>query len=87
MKHLRLKPPSQSSPRACSALEAPSSPELDLLLGTEFSLEDQRPRGSQTELSSKQVFPEEETGQPQTHGQPGLRQAHERPRDARIFGA
>ncbi|KAM5254902.1 cell division cycle-associated protein 3 isoform 2-T2 [Hipposideros larvatus] len=45
-------------------LEAPSSSELDLPLGAEFSLEDQMPPWSQTELPSKQVFPEEETGQP-----------------------
>ncbi|XP_019483265.1 PREDICTED: cell division cycle-associated protein 3 isoform X3 [Hipposideros armiger] len=45
-------------------LEAPSSSELDLPLGAEFSLKDQMPPWSQTELPSKQVFPEEETGQP-----------------------
>ncbi|KAM8778995.1 cell division cycle-associated protein 3 isoform 2-T2 [Rhynchonycteris naso] len=44
-------------------LEAPSSSELDLPLGTQFSLEDQMPHRSQTELPSKQVFSEEETGQ------------------------
>ncbi|KAF6339036.1 cell division cycle associated 3 [Rhinolophus ferrumequinum] len=45
-------------------LEVPSSSELDLPLGTQFSLEDQMPPWSQTELPSKQVFSEEETGQP-----------------------
>ncbi|XP_066116584.1 cell division cycle-associated protein 3 isoform X2 [Saccopteryx bilineata] len=44
-------------------LEAPSSSELDLPLGTQFSLEDQMPHRSQNELPSKQVFSEEETGQ------------------------
>ncbi|KAF6117892.1 cell division cycle associated 3 [Phyllostomus discolor] len=44
--------------------EAPSSSELDLPLGTQFSLEDQIPRGSQAEPPSKQAFSEEETGQP-----------------------
>lgn len=44
--------------------EAPSSSELDSPLGTQFSLEDQMPPGSQAELPSKQVFSEEETGQP-----------------------
>lgn len=44
--------------------EAPSSSELDLPLGTQFSLEDQMLHGSQAELPSKQVFSEEETGQP-----------------------
>ncbi|XP_016077324.1 PREDICTED: cell division cycle-associated protein 3 isoform X2 [Miniopterus natalensis] len=45
-------------------LEAPSSSELDLPLGTQHSPEDQMPHGSQTEHPSKQVFSEEETGQP-----------------------
>ncbi|XP_014722028.1 cell division cycle-associated protein 3 isoform X1 [Equus asinus] len=44
--------------------EAPSSSELDLPLGTQFSLEDQMPPWSQTELPSKQAFSKEETGQP-----------------------
>ncbi|XP_058414903.1 cell division cycle-associated protein 3 isoform X2 [Diceros bicornis minor] len=44
--------------------EAPSTSELDLPLGTQFSLEDQVPLGSQTELPSQQVFSKEETGQP-----------------------
>lgn len=44
-------------------LEAPSSSELDVPLGTQFSLEDQMPPWSQTELPSTQVFSEEETGQ------------------------
>ncbi|XP_049738280.1 cell division cycle-associated protein 3 isoform X2 [Elephas maximus indicus] len=45
-------------------LETPSSSELDLLLGTQLSLEDQMPSLSQTELTSKQVFSKEEAGQP-----------------------
>lgn len=45
-------------------LEAPSSSELDVPLGTQFSLEGQMPPWSQTELPSTQVFSEEETGQP-----------------------
>ncbi|XP_022378082.1 cell division cycle-associated protein 3 isoform X2 [Enhydra lutris kenyoni] len=45
-------------------LEATSSSELDLPLGTQFSLEDQTPPCSQTELPSKQVFSKEEAGQP-----------------------
>lgn len=45
-------------------LEVPSSSDVDLPLGTQCSLEDQMPHGSQTELPSKQVFSEEETGQP-----------------------
>uniref|UniRef100_A0A452SRG2 Cell division cycle associated 3 n=1 Tax=Ursus americanus TaxID=9643 RepID=A0A452SRG2_URSAM len=44
--------------------EATSSSELDLPLGTQFSLEDQVPPWSQTELPSKQVFSKEEAGQP-----------------------
>nr|KAF6373197.1 hypothetical protein mPipKuh1_002490 [Pipistrellus kuhlii] len=45
-------------------LEVPSSSDVDLPLGTQCSLEDQMPHGRQTELPSKQVFSEEETGQP-----------------------
>ncbi|CAK6450307.1 unnamed protein product [Pipistrellus nathusii] len=41
-------------------LEIPSSSDVDLPLGTQCSLEDQMPHGSQTELPSKQLFSEEE---------------------------
>lgn len=57
-------PRSSLPPEPVLHLEAPSSSELDLPLGTQFSLEDQMPPWSQTELPSKQVFSEEETGQP-----------------------
>ncbi|XP_057560281.1 cell division cycle-associated protein 3 isoform X1 [Hippopotamus amphibius kiboko] len=52
-------PPEPSLP-----LETPSSSQLDLPLGTQFSLEDQMPPWSQAELPSKQVFSKEETGYP-----------------------
>uniref|UniRef100_A0A673U4U9 Cell division cycle associated 3 n=1 Tax=Suricata suricatta TaxID=37032 RepID=A0A673U4U9_SURSU len=46
-------------------LEATSSSELDLPLGTQFSLEDRMPLWSKTELPSKQVSSsKEEAGQP-----------------------
>ncbi|XP_054430737.1 cell division cycle-associated protein 3 isoform X3 [Pteronotus mesoamericanus] len=57
-------PKSNLPPEPILPLETPSSSELDLPLGTQFSLEDQLPHGSQAELPSKQVFSEEETGQP-----------------------
>ncbi|XP_016018318.2 cell division cycle-associated protein 3 isoform X4 [Rousettus aegyptiacus] len=57
-------PMKTSSGETVLPLEAPSSSELDLPVGTQFSLEDQMAPGSQTELPSKQVFSEEETGQP-----------------------
>lgn len=57
-------PRSSLPPEPVLQLEAPSSSELDLPLGTQVSLEDQMPPWSQTELPSKQVFSEEETGQP-----------------------
>nr|KAF6451940.1 cell division cycle associated 3 [Molossus molossus] len=57
-------PKSNLPPESALPLEALSSSELDLPLGTQFSLEDQMPHGSQTELPSKQVSSEEETGQP-----------------------
>ncbi|XP_054361533.1 cell division cycle-associated protein 3-like [Mirounga angustirostris] len=50
-------------PEPVLPLEATSSSELDLPLGTQFSLEDQMPPWSQTELPSKQVFSKEEAGQ------------------------
>ncbi|XP_054430736.1 cell division cycle-associated protein 3 isoform X2 [Pteronotus mesoamericanus] len=56
--------PMKTSGEPILPLETPSSSELDLPLGTQFSLEDQLPHGSQAELPSKQVFSEEETGQP-----------------------
>uniref|UniRef100_A0A671DQJ9 Cell division cycle associated 3 n=1 Tax=Rhinolophus ferrumequinum TaxID=59479 RepID=A0A671DQJ9_RHIFE len=56
----KLNPP----PQPVLHLEAPLSSESDVPLGTQFSLEDQTPPWSQTELLSKQVFSEEETGQP-----------------------
>nr|KAF6313818.1 cell division cycle associated 3 [Pipistrellus kuhlii] len=46
-----------------SVLEVPSSSDMDLPLGPQCSLEDQIPHGSQTELPSKQLFSEKETGQ------------------------
>uniref|UniRef100_G3SYE4 Cell division cycle associated 3 n=1 Tax=Loxodonta africana TaxID=9785 RepID=G3SYE4_LOXAF len=57
-------PKSNLSPEPVLPLETPSSSELDLLLGTQLSLEDQMPSLSQTELTSKQVFSKEEAGQP-----------------------
>ncbi|KAM8912159.1 cell division cycle-associated protein 3 isoform 1-T1 [Lycaon pictus] len=57
-------PKSNLPPEPVLPLEATSSSELDLPLGTQFSLEDQMPPWSQTELPSKQVFPKEEAGQP-----------------------
>ncbi|XP_016077323.1 PREDICTED: cell division cycle-associated protein 3 isoform X1 [Miniopterus natalensis] len=57
-------PKSNFPPEPILPLEAPSSSELDLPLGTQHSPEDQMPHGSQTEHPSKQVFSEEETGQP-----------------------
>ncbi|EPQ12341.1 Cell division cycle-associated protein 3 [Myotis brandtii] len=57
-------PKSNLPPEPVLPLEVPSSSDLDLPLGTQCSLEDQMPHGSQTELPSKQVFSEEETGQP-----------------------
>ncbi|XP_011364121.1 cell division cycle-associated protein 3 isoform X1 [Pteropus medius] len=57
-------PKSNLPPETVLPLEAPSSSELDLPVGTQFSLEDKMAPGSQTELPSKQVFSEEETGQP-----------------------
>ncbi|KAF5912390.1 cell division cycle-associated protein 3 isoform X1 [Diceros bicornis minor] len=57
-------PKSNLSPEPILTSEAPSTSELDLPLGTQFSLEDQVPLGSQTELPSQQVFSKEETGQP-----------------------
>nr|XP_012422641.1 PREDICTED: cell division cycle-associated protein 3 isoform X2 [Odobenus rosmarus divergens] len=55
-------PMKTSSGEPVLPLEASS--ELDLPLGTQFSLEDQMPPWSQTELPSKQVFSKEEAGQP-----------------------
>ncbi|XP_043738293.1 cell division cycle-associated protein 3 isoform X1 [Cervus elaphus] len=49
-------------PEAILPRETPSSPLLDLLLGTQVSLEDQVPPGSQTELPAEQVFAREKTG-------------------------
>lgn len=57
-------PRANLSPAPIPPPEAPPSSELDLPLGTQFPLEDQRPHGSQAELPSKQAFSEEETGQP-----------------------
>ncbi|XP_035925226.1 cell division cycle-associated protein 3 isoform X1 [Halichoerus grypus] len=57
-------PKSNLPPEPVLPLEATSSFELDLPLGTQFSLEDQMPPWSQTELPSKQVFSKEEAGQP-----------------------
>ncbi|ELK34876.1 Cell division cycle-associated protein 3 [Myotis davidii] len=57
-------PKSNLPPEPVLPLEVPSSSDLDLPLGTQCSLEDQMPHGSQTELPSTQVFSEEETGQP-----------------------
>lgn len=57
-------PKSNLPPEPVLPPEVPSSSVLDLPLGTQCSLEDQMPHGSQTELPSKQVFSEEETGQP-----------------------
>lgn len=57
-------PKSNLPPETVLPLETPSSSELDLAVSTQFSLEDQMAPGSQTELPSKQVFSEEETGQP-----------------------
>ncbi|KAM9233765.1 cell division cycle-associated protein 3-like [Dugong dugon] len=54
---------SNLSPKPVLPLETFSSSELDLLLGTQLSLEDQMPPLSQTELLSKQVFSKEEAGQ------------------------
>lgn len=57
--------PKSNIPSECVLpLEAPSFSELDVPLGTQFSLEDQMPPWSQTELPSRQLFSEEETGQP-----------------------
>lgn len=50
-------------PEPLLLLEAPSSSEPDLPLGTQFSLKEQMPPWSQTELPSKHVFSEEKTGQ------------------------
>nr|XP_025745606.1 cell division cycle-associated protein 3-like [Callorhinus ursinus] len=61
MKTSSREPP---SPLVKQLSEATSSSELDLPLGTRFSLEDQMPPWSQTELPSKQVFSKEEAGQP-----------------------
>lgn len=55
---------SNLSPEPVLPLEATSSSELDLPLGTQLSLEDQTPPCSQTEFPSKQVFSKEEAGQP-----------------------
>lgn len=49
-------------PEAILPRETPSSPRLDLPLGTQVSLEDQVPPGSQTELPAEQVFAREKTG-------------------------
>nr|XP_005907566.1 PREDICTED: cell division cycle-associated protein 3-like [Bos mutus] len=49
-------------PEAILPLETPSSPRLDLPLGTQVSVEDQVPPGSQTELPAEQVFAKEKTG-------------------------
>ena len=49
-------------PEPVLPLETPSSSQLDLPLGTQFSLEDQMPPWSQTELPSRQVFSKEEIG-------------------------
>uniref|UniRef100_A0A7N5JRU5 Cell division cycle associated 3 n=3 Tax=Ailuropoda melanoleuca TaxID=9646 RepID=A0A7N5JRU5_AILME len=57
-------PKSNLPPEPLLPSEATSSSELDLPLGTQFSLEDQVPPWSQTELPSKQVFSKEEAGQP-----------------------
>lgn len=57
-------PRSNLPPEPVLPLEAPSSSELDLPLGTQFSLEDQMPPWSQTELPTNQAFSREETGQP-----------------------
>lgn len=57
-------PKSNLPPEPVLPLEVPSPSDLDLPLGTQCSLEDQMPHGSQTQLPSKQVFSEEETGQP-----------------------
>ncbi|XP_073737052.1 cell division cycle-associated protein 3-like [Callorhinus ursinus] len=59
-----LPPISNLPPEPVLLFEATSSSELDLPLGTRFSLEDQMPPWSQTELPSKQVFSKEEAGQP-----------------------
>lgn len=56
-------PTSNLPPEPVLPLEAPSSSELDLPLGTQLSLENQMPPWSQMELPSKQLFSEEETGQ------------------------
>ncbi|XP_077026001.1 cell division cycle-associated protein 3 isoform X2 [Tamandua tetradactyla] len=57
-------PRSNLPPEPVLPLETPSSPELDLSLGTQLSLEDQMPPLNQTEPPSKQVFSKEEAGQP-----------------------
>lgn len=57
-------PRSNLPPEPVLLLEAPSSSELDLPLGTQFSLEDQIPPWSQTELPTNQAFSREEAGQP-----------------------
>ena len=51
-------------PEPVLPLEATSPSELNLPLGTQFSLEDRMPLWSQTELPSKQVSSKEEAGQP-----------------------
>lgn len=54
--------PKLSLPEVILPLETPSSPRLDLPLGTQVSVEDQVPPGSQTELPAEQVFAKEKTG-------------------------
>lgn len=57
-------PKSNLPPEPILPLETLSSSELDLPLGTRFSLEDQMPPWSHSELPSKQMLSKEETGQP-----------------------
>ncbi|XP_055251533.1 cell division cycle-associated protein 3 isoform X2 [Moschus berezovskii] len=57
--------------------ETPSSPRLDLPLGTQVSLDDQVPPGSQIELSAEQVFAKEKTGH--ASGTPVASQGSDKP--------
>ncbi|XP_045151958.1 cell division cycle-associated protein 3 [Echinops telfairi] len=57
-------PQSSLSPEPVLPPEPPSSPKLDLPLGTQVSRDDLIPPLSQTELPSKEVFSTEEAGQP-----------------------
>ncbi|XP_021570506.1 cell division cycle-associated protein 3 isoform X2 [Carlito syrichta] len=57
-------PSSVFPPEPVLPLEAPSSSELDLPLGAQLSLGDQKPPYNQTELPSKQVSSKQEASQP-----------------------